>query len=40
MLTNLELDGEIGVIHACPCDARFRRLFPHNSFGPTFILAL
>ena len=28
MLANLELDGELDVIHACPCEARFQRLFP------------
>jgi hypothetical protein len=28
MLSNLELDGELDVIHACPCETRFRRLFP------------
>ena len=28
MLTNLELDGELDVIYACPCETSFRRLFP------------
>jgi hypothetical protein len=28
MLTNLKLDGELDVIHTCPCEARFRRRFP------------
>jgi hypothetical protein len=40
MLTNLCLDGELDVIHAPPRETRFRRMFPHNSFSPPFILAL
>src|ERR1700692_4462021 len=28
MLTNLELDGELDVIHERPCESRFPRLFP------------
>src|ERR1700692_1308749 len=40
MLTNLELDGELDVIHERPCEARFQRLFPiillvPNSFWPS-----
>src|SRR5216684_7829474 len=35
MLTNFELDAELDVIHERPCEARFRRLFPHNSFSPS-----
>src|ERR1700731_4392119 len=28
MFTNPELGGESNVIRACPCETRFRRLFP------------
>jgi len=39
MLTNLELDGELDVIHACRPKHDFDGLFP-LFFNPTFVLAL
>jgi hypothetical protein len=40
MLTNLELDGELDVIHERPCEARFQRAVSHYFFRLTLILAL
>ena len=39
MLTNLELDGELDVIHACRAKHDFGGFFP-LFFSPTFVLAL